>query len=1138
LWPKQERLCQWATMPDSTGYKRRKSNTGIEGPLESVGAWLNRLGLGAYEMTFEANRVDLEVAAQLSDADLKDLGIRPLGDRKRLLQAIAELRSSGAQLRRHQWERRHLTVMFCDLKGSTVLATQLDPEDLASVIGAFQHCCADIIAHYEGFIARYLGDGILVYFGYPQAREDDTERAVRAALAIIEDISSLEPMPGLRIQVRVGIATGPVVVGDSSDGAVLERHGVVGQTPNLAARLQAVADPNSPVISESTYRLAGHVFECVALKPLSLAGFAAPIDAWSVVRERPFSGRFEARRTVGLTPYVGRTADLAVLTNCWRLAISASGQVVSISGDPGIGKSRIVQELADRIDQPHLRIDYFGSDYLRNSPLSPVIAQIERDAGIALDDPPEDRRAKLEASLASTPRACEAGAAAVLASLISLPPAAADPPPDPDLAVRKRRTFQIIVDLIAERAAREPILVVCEELHWFDPTTLEMLTLLIKRIQTLPVLMILTFRPEFTSSWAGRHVTSILLERLDREAGARLVERVAQDKAVPSEVLDQIVARSDGNPLFIEELTKAILTASLNSAVGDTLTLTDRIPETLQESLIAKLDRLQTAREILQVGAAIGREFREDLLEAVTAIDRADLLDKLEQAITGDLLYRHAPPSGTVYVYKHALVQDAAYETILHSRRRDIHKRIAEALEVHFPATTQSQPELLAQHWQRDTDIRKAIHYWVRAGKWAAERSAVAEANAHLRQALQLVETLPAGSERDGFELEITARLGGVLRAVEGPAATATGEAFGRAKELCRQTGDNTLLAPCLAGLYGYHLVRAENAAAGEAARELLALAEARHDRLYQMIGHRAVGAVLCHTGHFAEAREHLERSLALYDPVDDGPLAFLYGTDHAQTASSFLTFVLRMMGFPDQANLREELALTQAKELGHLYSLVQTHMFRGVLRVVVRDWEAGASVAGEMLELIKGHSFRMAVASSGFCLAACRPGHGRLQQRLEELQEAAAVWWSTGALNYRPMHLAFIAEAHAAAGDPLQGLKTLEEALMIVEATDERWMEAELHRLVGELRMLLENPRLDEVESCFRKAIGIATRQSAGVWELRAATSLASLLHTSGRTDEAGAILAPAYDRFTEGLDSPDMRMAREILGRLGLRR
>jgi class 3 adenylate cyclase/predicted ATPase len=1122
-------------MPDVTGYKRRKSNTGIEGPLESVGAWLNRLGLGIYEMTFEANRVDLEVAAQLSDADLKELGIRPLGDRKRLLRAIAELRSSGAQPRRHQWERRHLTVMFCDLKGSTVLATQLDPEDLASVIGAYQRCCADVIARYEGFIARYLGDGILVYFGYPQAREDDTERAVRAALAIIEGISSLEPLPGLHIQVRVGIATGPVIVGDSSDGALLERHGVVGQTPNLAARLQAIADPNSPVISESTYRLAGHVFECVALKPLSLAGFAAPVDAWSVVRERPFSGRFEARRTVGLTPYVGREPDLAVLANCWRSAISASGQVVSISGEPGIGKSRIVQELADRIDQPHLRIDFFGSDYLRNSPLSPVIAQIERDAGIALDDLPVDRRAKLETSLASTPRARESGAAAVLASLLSLPPGSADPPPDPDLAVRKRRTFEIIVALIAERAARQPILVVCEELHWFDPTTIELLSLMIGRIQTLRVLMILTFRPEFTSSWHGQHVKSVRLKRLDRDAGVVLVDRVTQGKAVPSEVLDQIIARSDGNPLFIEELTKAVLTANLNGASGDTLT--DRIPETLRDSLIAKLDRLQGARDILQIGAAIGREFREDLLEAVTALDRTDLLYQLDQAITGDLLNRHTSASGTVYVYKHALVQDAAYGTILHSRRRDIHKRIAEALEMHFPATTQSQPELLAQHWQRDSDVMKAIQYWGRAGRWAAERSAAAEAHAHLRQALQLIETLPAGSERDGLELEITARLGGVLRAVEGPAGAATGNAFRRAKELCRDTGDNTLLAPCLAGLYAYHLVRAENTAAGETARELLALAEARQDRLYQMIGHRAVGAVLFHTGHFAEAREHLERSLDLYDPIDDGPLAFLYGTDHAQTASSFLAFALRMMGFFDQARLREDLALAQAKELGHLYSLVQTQMFRSVVRLAARDWKAGAAVAREMLELTKGHSFRMAKAATGFCVAACRPARGRLKQRLEELQEAATAWWSTGAMNYRPMHLALIAEAHAAAGDPLQGLKTLDEAQAIVERTDERWMEAELHRLVGELKMSIKNPSLDDVESCFRKAIEIARRQSARVWELRAATSLASLLRSSGRMAEARAILTPVYEGFTEGLDSNDMRKAKTVLRGLGLK-
>lgn len=1101
--------------------------------METIGAWLNRLGLGTYETTFEANRIDLAVAAELSNADLKDLGVRALGDRKRLLQAIADLRSNREQLGPKQWERRQLTVMFCDLKGSTVLATQLDPEDLASVIGAYQRCCAAVIARYDGFIARYVGDGIIVYFGYPQAREDDPERAIRAALAIVEDVSALEAIPNLRIQVRIGIATGPVIVGDDNDGMLMERHGVVGQTPNLAARLQSVAEPNGLVVADSTHDLAGHVFECIELKPLSLAGFATPVKAWSVVRERPFAGRFEARRKVGLTPYVGRKAEIAMLTSRWHSVVGGSGQVVLVGGEPGIGKSRLVQEFADQIQEPHLRTDYFGSEYLRNSPLSPVIAQIERDAGIGHDDPPVHRREKLETLLAPTPRSGDGEAAAVLASLISLPPAAADPPADPDLEVRKRRTFEIIANLMEERAATERILVVCEELQWFDPTTLELLGSLIDRIQTLPVLMILTFRPEFASPWRGQHITSLPLKRLDRHAGVVLVDKMVQGKTVPSEVLEQIVTRSDGNPLFMEELTKSVLAAKLGGATGEALAA--KIPETLQDSLIAKLDRLQGAKDILQIGAAIGREFREDLIAAVTSMNRVHLRTKLDELIQGDLLSRQSPRSGTIYVYKHALMRDAAYETILHSRRRVIHRRVAETLEVHFPALAESQPELLAQHWQRDSDILKSIQYWIRAGKWAAERSAPAEADAHLRQALRLVETLPAGPERDALELEISARLGGVLRAVEGPAGTETGKAFRRAKDLCWQTGDKTLLAPCLAGLYGYHLVRAENAAAGEAAYELLELAETRADRLYRMIGHRAVGAVLFHRGHFAEAREHLERSLALYDPVEDGPLAFLYGTDHAQTASSFLAFVLRLMGLPDQANDREEWTLAHAKKVGHMYSLVQTHMFRGVLRVVLGEWKAGASVAREMLELTKGHSFRMAVAASAFCVAACRPARGRLQRRLEELQDAAADWWSTGALNYRPMHLALIADAHAAVGDPLQGLKALDEAHAIVEATDERWMEAELHRHVGVLKMLVDKPRLDEAESSFRRAIEIARRQSARVWELRAATSLASLLQTVGRATEAHAILRPVYDGFTEGLDGADMKKAQKVLRGLG---
>jgi class 3 adenylate cyclase/predicted ATPase len=1089
-------------------------------PGERISEWLELLGLAKYAAVFDAHRITLPVAARLSEVDLAHLGITLEEDRRRLLRASAELLASTGTT---EPERRHITVMFCDLIGSTTISTRLDPEDLAALILRYQKCCADAVARFDGFIARYVGDGVLAYFGYPQAQEDDSERAIRAGLLVVSEIDQLDMLPSNKLQVRIGIATGPAVVGNS----VLELHAAVGETPNLAARLQTTAGPNEVIIAQTTYRLAGAKFDCVQLDSLTLKGVERPVQAWRVKGDRQEFDRFQLRRAAGLTDYVGRESEIGALVSRWRKALAGMGHTILVVGEAGIGKSRLVEELARQIGKEScFRIYYFGSPFFSNTPLFPVIAQMERAAHVLPNDAPDRRRQKIDSFVKNTWREAPAEAAAVVAAAMSLPPDQGDPPPEPDPAQRKEKTFRILEDQIAAQADGRPILIVGEDLHWFDPTTIEFLGRLIGRCQVQSSLIALTFRPEFKAPWrVAENVAVLALRGLDRCASAVLVGRVARDQKLAHPLLEKIVERCDGVPLFIEELTKAVLDEPVRDATV--------IPETLHDSLVARIDRLHAAKEVIQIGAAIGREFQEDLLQAVACMEPGELNSRLELLVSGNLLDRYTSYSGTTYAYKHALIQDAAYGTMLFARRRQIHRRIATVLERRFQSQWQAQPELIAYHWERAGDIKTALCFWKLAGTQAAERSAATEAAAHLRHALAILNQVPPGHDRDVLEIELNAQLGAVLRAVQGPAGLDTGVAFSRAKDLCRRTGETTLLAPALAGLYGYQLVRAEHEAAGESARELLALAEARHDRVYQMIGHRAVGAVQVHTGNFLEARRHLECSLSLYDPPHDGPLAFVYGTDHAQTASSFLSFALHLMGLREQAHRREEWALQHGEGVGHLYSRVQTLAFRTMMRLLAREWEVAAAMAEEALVLTSQRSFALMKAALLFFASASRAVLEPSLASAAALHKAAGDWWSTGAMNYRAHHLALIAEVYAAAGDLPHAFELLSQGLRHVAETNERWIEAEVHRLRGEFKLMLARPEAEEAERSFTTAIDVARKQSAMMWELRARTSLANSLVKRGKADEARTQLAPVLAIIAEGFPEHDIRRARMVLQR-----
>jgi len=1097
--------------------------------MQSIAAWLDEQGLSAYAAAFEANAIDLAVAARLSDADLRELGVASLGHRKRLLDAIDELRRHARSA--PQAERRHVSVMFCDLVDSTALSARFDAEIMATLLKSYQRCCAAAIARFGGFVAQFLGDGIVAYFGYPSAEEHSAERAIRAALALVRDIAALDVGHEVHLQVRVGIATGEVVVGEVSASNAFERIAVVGETPNLAARLENAAAPNHVLIADATQRLVGGLFDFVEVDPLVLKGFHAPIKAWYVLNERVVEDRFAVRRARELTPLLGRDSELDQLVRAWRLAQAGKGNLVLIRGEPGIGKSRLLHELLEKASaDPKVLIRWGGSPYSQNSPLGPVIAHLERAAAFVSHEPSERKRAKLDALVAAIP-ASGREEAAVLAALLSLPATPRDPAPDPDPMRQKRKTLQTIAALIARQAARQPVILVCEDMHWFDPTTLELIAALIERMAELPVLVLATCRTEFVPSWGERtYVATIALERLEPGISSRMIEQLAERTAqLAGEIVSRIVERADGVPLFIEELTKTVLESQADGVRGTDATLS--IPATLRDSLVARLERLAPDKEIAQIGAAIGREFSLPLLEFVAAVSADTLRVTLERLVRSDLLRRRDSAAGSVYVFKHALIQDAAYGMLLHTRRRAIHRRIAQALETMFAGSVEYQPERLAEHWERADAPERALHYLQLAGQRAAGRSAAVEAESHFRRALRLIERLPQGEERDRMELEISVQQGGALRVIQGPAALETGKAFARARELCRDLGNNTLLVPALSGLYAYHFVRAENDAAGQTAQELMAFAQSSQERSFLMIAHRTMGMVLVHTGDPDEGRRHLEQSLALYNASVDGELASLYGTDHAQTASGFLAKALWLLGLPESAAAREAWASAHAKRVNHLFSTVQAAMFRITVRLFARDWRSAAALAQETRELARQHSMPFALSFTRFCLAACSCADRPDPRAIDEMHAAVKGW---GPLNYRPLYLGLIAEAYGKAGNPGAGLDILAEARSVVEATNERCIEPELLRLLGEL-LLMKKPRdVEAAERAYREAIELAHRQKARSWELRAGMSLATLLGHLGRNAAGREVLAPVYGGFTEGLETRELRDARELLSQL----
>jgi class 3 adenylate cyclase/predicted ATPase len=1104
-----------------------------------IGAWLRQLGLERYEQAFRDNEVDFDILSELAETDLEELGVL-WGDRKKLLDAIIELAppdqaTAGTagpppDIIGPGVERRQLTVMFCELVG----LTELDPEDLSDLMLTYRKRCTDVVTHWDGHVAKIVGDGMLAYFGWPRANEDDAERAVRAGLALVDAVSKLTTAADEALVARVGIATGLVMVGDLMPTGAAREEVVVGQTPNLAARLRELARPGAVVIAPTTRRLVGRLFELTDLGAQHLKGFAEPLSAWQVEGQGRAEGRFEARQTTDLMPMVGREEEIALLLRRWRQAQGGEGQVVLLSGEPGIGKSRLVRELRERIAaQPHLRVTHQCSPYHQTSPLHPVVTHLERAAGFERDDPTEARLAKLEALLAGGTDKLDQ-AVPMIAALLGIPTGERYPALELTPQRQKELTLEALLDQLAGLAAEQPVLVVHEDVHWIDPTTLELLTQTIEKLSQIPALLVVTFRPEFTPPWAGQpHVSALALNRLGRRDGASMVERVVGAKALPAEVSAHILAKTDGVPLFVEELTKAVLESGLLTDAGDHYELCGplrplAIPATLHDSLLARLDHLAPVKEVAQIGAAIGREFSHALLVAVADRPEPELHAALDQLVQSELIFRRGAPSEATYSFKHVLVQDAAYGTLLKSRRQQLHARIAQVLEEQFPDLTEAQPELLANHCAEAGLIETAVQYWQRAGQQAIARSAMAEAIAQLTKGIALLARLPDVAERRRRELGLQLTLGRALHAGCGTGVPETGRAYARAAELCEQTGETSLLVPALYGLIVFHFSRAELAPALALAKRALAVAELE-DIPARVAGHFSIGWVNLALGRLGAAREHLERALELHATAQQPSFILTYGIDVRVKCLAYLSWALLILGHPDQARARSRDALLEAERLRQPFTIgFAFHRALTVLQLY-REVPAVAESVTAMLALGREQGFPIYVAAGTFNRGWLLVQDGFASKGVALMREALNALRANRDEDFLPYSLALLAEAHGKVGQTAAALVMVDEALAWLERTDQHLFEAELHRLKGEL--LLVSSGADQAEACLGRAIEVARAQDAKLWELRAATSLARLWAVQGRRAEAHDLLVPVYGWFTEGLDTADLKDAKALL-------
>ncbi len=1036
-------------------------------------------------------------------------------------------------------ERRHLTVLFCDIVESTALAKLLDPEDLGDITSTYYEHCGNAIEHFDGVIASYLGDGIMALFGYPRAHEDDAERAIHAALKIIDVVKTFVSKKHPAIRVRIGIATGIVVVGEDKIHALTKEKAVVGEAPNMAAHIQAVADPNSVVISDETRRLVGDVFVLDRLDLTNLKGSKGRATVWRVLGEKENLSRFAAHAGA-LTNFVGRDQEVALLVDRWQQASQNEGQVVLLAGEAGIGKSRIIESFRQSIsDEPQIAIHYQCSPYHVDSALYPIMIEFERAAKLNMNDAPVLRLEKLELLLRQGGAKLEE-TVPLIAALLSIPLDDRYSSPDIDPQRRKERTLNALVDRFADLASRRPVLVIVEDLHWADPTTLDLFSRAMLRFSEMRVLLIMTYRPEFkVPSTLQAHVTALLLNRLGRRHCRAIIESIAKGKSLPTNVMEQIIAKTDGVPLFVEELTKTVLESGLLQEEDDAWTpagpIQDiAIPATLQDSLLARLDRSPMIKEVAQLGAAIGREFSYDLLAAVSPMHESDLKSALGKLARAELVFARGVPPTATYVFKHALVQDAAYETLLKTKRQQLHGRIAKVLEGRFSEVMQTQPEILAHHYTQAGLTETAVTWWDKAGDEAIRRSANMEAVRHFSRALKLLQNARESREQEGLELAIRIKLSGPLIATGGYVTPELAENYARAWCLCEKLREDRSAFPVMYGQWVIPYVRGDMAAALTNSERFLRRAEQQNDTGLLMMGHRIYGSSHVWRGDTLTGSEHLRHALSLYRAPEHDQLAYIFSQHPRAAALAHLCLALQHLGFLDQAMDAGWEAIAEAKRFGHFNSIAYSLCFVSLLIMLRKDVPALKNTARELMQLAQQHHAAYwslwAEPMLGWITAQegnIEAGIRQMSKSTEELQKQKANLWV-------PQTLLLEAEILGNAAQYQRAYALLDAAQALIEPLDQRFYEAELHRVRGAI-ILSESPNSPAGTGNLDRAIEVAQQQNSRFLELRACVSKARLWRDRGLPDKAREIVTPIYRSFSEGLTTVDLIEARDLVEELG---
>ena len=1031
-------------------------------------------------------------------------------------------------------------MLFSDLVGSTALSTRLDPEDLRKLIAAYQKCVTETVRGFGGFVAKYMGDGVLVYFGYPEAHEDDAERSVRSGLALVSEVAKLKTDTPL--QTRVGIATGLVVVGDLVGSGEAQERGIVGETPNLAARLQALAEPDMVVIADATRRLLGNLFELQDLGRRELKGIAGAVQVWTALRPTSVEGRFEAFHANDLSSFVGREEESELLQRRWSKAKDREGQVVLISGEAGIGKSRLTAALLQKISgEPHARLRCFCSPQRTNSALYPVIGHFERAAGFKHDDTVGAKLDKLDLLLARS--ATSPDDSALLAELLSMPNDDRYPRLTLEPQQHRKKTLEALLAQVEALSRSEPVLVIFEDAHWSDPTSLELFGRILERTVTLRVLLIITYRPEFEAPWIGLpHVTAITVNRLARRDIDVIIDRIVGNKFLPPAFREDIIERTDGIPLFVEEMTKAVLEAESDEEARRTTSAIPSpaldVPATLHASLMARLDRLGPAKEVAQVGAAIGREFSHALIDVVAGKSRVELDAALDRLIGAGLLFRQGVPPHANYLFKHALVQDTAYSTLLREHRRALHAKIAEALETQFADTAEHQPELLARHCTDAGQIQKAAGLWAKAGQRSLERAALPEAAEQLNRALSQIASLPSTPALRREEIKLQVALITPLMHFRGYGAPETREAALRARALIEQAeargeapDDPLLLFSVLYSFWvsnfnGFHADTATGLAA-----QFLKLADEQNAATPQMLGHRLVGVSQATVGNLGAACVHFDRVIDSYNPAEHRQLSARFGQDIRVATLCYRAWIRWMFGYPDAALADAKSAVEEAREVGQGVPLMYSLYFTTYPLIHCGNYAAANLQLDELIPLAtekNASQWRGGGMMHRGCIEALT---GKASDAMTMIPGGIAAWQSSGSIVFVPWYVSHMARACAELGNFDEAWRLIGEALTAIERTGETWCESDIHCTAGEIALRAPEPDIGKARMHFDRALAVAREQQAKSWQLRAATSLAALWIDQGERDTARELLVPVYDRFTEGFETRDLQAAKALL-------